>query len=83
MSDSEGFITFRECPYGCAFCFEGKDSNCRIRSVSNLCKEIEMLLRDRKMTYDAILDDLFTITTQRVYELYDAFLAIQKCARAI
>jgi radical SAM superfamily enzyme YgiQ (UPF0313 family) len=75
---SENLITGRGCPCHCAFCFEGSSVGYRMRSVQSVLEEVEMLLRDRKMMYLAILDDLFTTDEKRVVDICDGFKRLQE-----
>jgi anaerobic magnesium-protoporphyrin IX monomethyl ester cyclase len=78
MEGAENLVTSRGCPSRCAFCFEGRPVGVRVRSVENVLEEVEMLLRERRMEYVAILDDLFTIDYKRVAAICDGFRALQR-----
>jgi radical SAM superfamily enzyme YgiQ (UPF0313 family) len=62
-------VTSRGCPYGCAFCYEGRpEAKYRTRSIPNVLAEVEQLLQHRKPSYINILDDTFMVDPARVFE---------------
>ncbi len=79
LTGTENLITSRGCPYRCAFCFEGqRHSPCRPRPVADVIAEVEMLLEKRRANYIAILDDVFTLSPRRVFEVCAQFQELQK-----
>jgi radical SAM superfamily enzyme YgiQ (UPF0313 family) len=62
-------VTSRGCPYGCAFCYEGRpEATYRVRSIANVLAEVDQLLQHRKPSYINILDDTFMVKPSRVME---------------
>ncbi|MZP30589.1 radical SAM protein [Heliobacterium undosum] len=61
-------MTGRGCPYRCAFCYEGYNSQLvRFRSVQNVLDEIAAHLeRHRQCRYISFIDDTFTLQPERV-----------------
>jgi anaerobic magnesium-protoporphyrin IX monomethyl ester cyclase len=63
--------TSRGCPYKCQFCsvttFWG--ASWRMRSPQNVVDEIEQLVENHGVQHIHFLDDIFTITPQRVIEI--------------
>ena len=60
-------VTTRGCPYQCTFCDQGVFGNkFRTRSVTNIVDEIETLVEQYGVRGINILDDLFTLTSDRV-----------------
>ena len=69
-------ITSRGCPYQCTFCDRAVFGNhVRMRSINNILDEIEMLVKDYGVRSINIVDDLFTITPQRIKEFCRQLLA--------
>jgi len=64
-------MTGRGCPYRCAFCYEGSNSQrVRYRSVENVLAEIEANFRwNPHWKYIFFLDDTFTLSPKRVEEI--------------
>lgn len=64
------FLTGRGCPFQCAFCYEGSNTNgIRWRSVKNVIKEIKQVLDERPdIHYIMFTDDTFTINENRIKE---------------
>lgn len=75
---SENMVTARGCPHHCAFCFEGQSYSVRLRSPESVLEEIEYLLKERDMTYVAILDDVFTVKIKRLKEICEGFKRLQE-----
>lgn len=69
-----GIITSRGCPYRCSFCA----SRCmwgrrvRYRSIDNVMKEIDQLVRDYGSRYIRFFDDTFTMQRKRLKSLCKA-----------
>lgn len=63
---SVGILTSRGCPYGCNFCYKGTFGRIwRPRSVENVLKEWEFLVRELKIKEIALMDDGFNIDIDR------------------
>lgn len=68
-------ITSRGCPYQCIFCDHSVFGfNVRMRSVSNLIEELEMLVKRYGVREVIILDDLFTLYRDRTMEFCQRLL---------
>jgi len=67
---SANIITSRGCPFNCNFCASTKvwGRTCRMRSVDNIIKEIEILREKYKIEALWIFDDTFTVNKKRVQE---------------
>ena len=69
-------ITSRGCPYQCTFCDRAVFGNqVRMRSIPNVLDEIEMLVKDYSIREVNIIDDLFTISHERVEEFCRGLLS--------
>ncbi len=74
-------ISGRGCPHNCSFCKPGEDlifGKFRMRSVDHLMGEIEMLEQKYQFNFLLIDDDLFTASTDYVYEWCDRYEKIKK-----
>ncbi|MBM3255170.1 MAG: radical SAM protein [Candidatus Omnitrophica bacterium] len=62
-------ITSRGCPYQCTFCDHAVFGNrVRMRSINNILDEIEMLVRECGINEINIIDDIFSLSLERVEE---------------
>lgn len=61
-------ISSRSCPFRCTFCFHTSGQKFRQRSVDNFFEELDLLLKDYKIRYIYISDELFTYNKDRVAE---------------
>lgn len=61
-------ISSRSCPFRCTFCFHTSGQKFRQRSVDNFFEELDLLLKDYKIRYIYISDELFTYNKDRVVE---------------
>ncbi|MBM3255168.1 MAG: radical SAM protein [Candidatus Omnitrophica bacterium] len=69
-------ITSRGCPYQCTFCDRAVFGNrVRMRSINNILDEIEMLVKDYGVREINIVDDLFTLSRQRIEEFCQGLLS--------
>ena len=64
-------MTARGCPFNCLFCNSRKfwQQKYRSRSISNIYKELEELVRKYKKKYIFFMDDTFTIDKKKVIKL--------------
>jgi len=58
----------RGCPYNCTFCYHSLGYKYRTRSVDSIAKEIEYAIKKYKANVFNIVDDLFAVNKERVYE---------------
>lgn len=73
------FMTGRGCPYKCAFCVEGNiKRKYQFRNAENIKKDLLYFLQETGNTFISIGDDTFTSSLERVKELCDIFIEIQK-----
>jgi len=65
-----GILTSRGCPFGCRFCYKGVFGRVwRPRSVENVLKEWEYLVRELKVKEIALMDDGFNIDIERAIKI--------------
>ncbi|MEM3150517.1 MAG: radical SAM protein [Candidatus Nezhaarchaeales archaeon] len=64
-------LTSRGCPFNCKFCVAWKMNRrrYRVRSVKNVVEELEYLVHRFKARFLSFVDDLFTISKERVKAL--------------
>lgn len=69
-------ITSRGCPYGCQFCCVTRvwGKKYRVRSVSNIIKEIEFLFKNYNVRYFTFRDSTLTLNKKRVIEICKAII---------
>ena len=69
-------LTSRGCLYQCTFCDRAVFGNkMRVRSITNIVDEMQMLVRDYGVKVINIPDDLFTLNPQRVEDFCRQLLA--------
>jgi len=61
----------RGCPYQCTFCYHSLGYKYRRRSIKNILEEIRQAVKKYNINSLEILDDLFSIDKQRVYDFCD------------
>lgn len=64
-------IGSRSCPYNCTFCYHPLGKKYRQRSLDNIFQEIEYLVKTYNSTFISFADELFSLNTERMYELAD------------
>ncbi len=72
-TDGSAYVeTYRGCPHGCAYCFEGKGST-RVRSFSweRIAADVEAVASTPGMRSFSFLDPVFNLTTERLRRLSD------------
>jgi len=71
---SFAILTSRGCPYSCLFCLDKKyrDNRMRYHSVGYVLDFIELIKRTLNINDFSILDDIFTINEERVFEFCNA-----------
>ncbi len=68
-------ITTRGCPYQCIFCDRAVFGNkLRMRSIENILDEIGLLVKEYNIRGIDIVDDLFTVTPERVMEFCNGLI---------
>ncbi len=67
-------VSGRGCPYQCSFCASAAmhGHKLRLRSAENIVDEMEHLVNDHDIQMVAFMDDTFTISKKRVYEICEA-----------
>ena len=66
-------ITSRGCPFRCVFCMRMHGEKIRLRSPNNVAQEASLLQEKYNVRHIPILDELFTISQERVKALCDSF----------
>ncbi len=61
-------ITSRSCPFSCTFCYHPLGKKYRQRSLDNVFREIDYLVERYNITALALLDELFSVNKERMYE---------------
>lgn len=70
-----GIVTSRGCPFSCIYCSKDVFKNrVTFRSPQNIIEEIDLLIRKYQIRQIDILDDNFTLDSQRVEALCDLIL---------
>jgi radical SAM superfamily enzyme YgiQ (UPF0313 family) len=65
-------ITTRGCPNQCTFCDSSTfGQKTRVRSAENIVSEIELLMTRYSIREIAFVDDTFTVSPKRVYDIFD------------
>lgn len=60
--------TSRSCPFNCTFCYHPLGKKYRQRSMDNVFKEIDYLVEMYNINVLIILDELFSLNKERMYE---------------
>ncbi len=72
---SAGIFTSRGCPYGCCFCFKAVfGRKFRTRSVENVLKEWEFLVKEYGAEEIAVQDDAFNLNEKRAIEICNGII---------
>jgi len=67
-------ISSRSCPFSCVFCSTRRFwGNVRFNSPEYTAKMLKKIMEDTGGDYVKVMDDLFTVSAQRVKELREAF----------
>ncbi len=61
-------ITSRSCPFNCTFCYHPLGKKYRQRSLDNVFREIDYLVERYNITLLLVMDELFSINKERMYE---------------
>ncbi|MDD4899307.1 MAG: radical SAM protein [Candidatus Omnitrophica bacterium] len=61
-------IASRGCPFSCTFCYHPLGKKYRKRSLDNVFKEIEYLVKTYKVNLLSLLDELFSENKERIIE---------------
>lgn len=64
-------IGSRSCPFSCTFCYHPLGKKYRQRSLDNILKEIDFLVKTYSINFISFLDELFSLNAERMYELAD------------
>ncbi len=73
-------FTGRGCPFACAFCYQSNHKKkVRLRSIANVTQEIKNNLENNDgLKYITVMDDTFTLNSQRVSEFCSAINILRK-----
>lgn len=67
-------ITSRGCPYKCVFCSTSSFwKNFRLHSAKYIAQVVKKAIEDYNVDYIEVMDDLFTISTERLLEIKKEF----------
>jgi len=61
-------FTSRSCPFSCTFCYQSLGNKYRQRPLDDVFKEIDYLIENYGVNIFIILDDLFSLDKERMYE---------------
>jgi len=64
-------IGSRSCPFSCTFCYHPLGKKYRQRSLDNIFLEIDFLVGTYGSNFISFADELFSLNTERMYELAD------------
>jgi len=64
-------IGSRSCPFSCTFCYHPLGKKYRQRSLDNIFLEIDYLVETYGSNFISFADELFSLNTERMYELAD------------
>ncbi len=67
----------RDCPGRCTFCFHVTKGHFRIRSVDNIISEIKFLVEHYGVNDIEIVDDLFSIKKERVFDFCEKIAPLE------
>jgi anaerobic magnesium-protoporphyrin IX monomethyl ester cyclase len=72
--DPFAILTSRGCPYSCLFCLskEYRDNRLRYHSVEYVLDFIELVKKTLNISAFSIMDDIFTVSEERVFEFCNA-----------
>ena len=62
------FIGSRSCPFSCTFCYHHLGQKYRQRSLDNIFKEIDYLIKEYDINFFYFLDELFSANHQRMID---------------
>ncbi len=68
-------FTSRGCPYLCIYCHNLYGKTIRLRSISNILEELELLVNDLGIREIQIIDDIFNLHRERVLEFCERVIA--------
>jgi len=61
-------LSSRGCAYNCTFCYHTLGRKYRVRSIDNVMNELEIAVKKYKINIIEIIDDLFSVNKERLYE---------------
>lgn len=61
-------IASRSCPYNCTFCFHTVGQKYRQRSLDKFFEELDYLIKEYKIDFVCLADELFSVNPERVKE---------------
>lgn len=61
-------LTSRSCPYNCSFCYHPLGNKYRQRDLDDVFVEIDYLINEYKVNVINVLDELFSLDKDRMYE---------------
>jgi anaerobic magnesium-protoporphyrin IX monomethyl ester cyclase len=67
--------SIRGCPFNCLFCMNPNGKIARMRSVSNVMEELNLIVREYQPERISFGDELFSVDMARTHELLDAMIA--------
>lgn len=71
-------FTSRGCPFKCIYCHNIFGKTFRPRTPGNIAAEAAELIRSRGITDFDALDDVFNLNRERVHEICEAFLSLDR-----
>ena len=61
-------LASRSCPFQCTFCYHSIGNKYRERSIANVIKELELMIKKYNINIICIYDDLFSYRKERILE---------------
>jgi anaerobic magnesium-protoporphyrin IX monomethyl ester cyclase len=65
-------LTSRDCPMKCTFCFRTLGGGYRLRSITEVIREIDYLVDNYNINEVLLVDDMFSAKKERVFEFCEA-----------